>query len=818
MNARQIQLVQSSFAKVTPIADTAAQLFYTRLFELDPTLSRLFRGDRVEQGRKLMQMIGAAVRGLDNPDKLMPVVRQLGIRHLGYGVEDGHYDTVGAALLWTLEQGLGSDFTPEVRQAWTEVYGVLAKTMKEAPHTEANPGDRPQGARLGATVWLVSLICGVAPAIAVAILSGLGGATWTALGVGLLGAIGLGAWLQGRVVQPLQRALDISKGLTQQDFKATAPTDLGGEMGQLMRQLSVVQTIMRASHDQTTLRTSSGQQGVASEQSAVESARLKQALDVAATNVMVADEQLNIVYANHSLTAMLQLAEADIRKQLPHFSAATVIGTNIDVFHKNPAHQRGMLAALTGTHKAALEIGGRRFQLIVNPIINEQGKRLGTVVEWQDQTDAIAARDREQQQAAENQRIKNALDKCSTNVMIANDTNEIVYMNESQLTMLQGNEAELRKTLPQFDTRTLLGQNIDIFHKNPAHQRNLLGGLTRTHKAEIRVGELVFSLTANPILSTQGSRLGTVVEWKDRTAEAHAEAEISSLVDGATQGDLAQRMGVEGKTGFFKLLGEKFNQLIDTVSQTIVEVQAAASQLSMAAHQVSDTSQSLSMSASSQAASVEETSASLHEMASSIKQNSDNANITDGMATKAAKEALEGGDAVVRTVDAMKEIAKKISIIDDIAYQTNLLALNAAIEAARAGEHGRGFAVVAAEVRKLAERSQVAAQEIGHLAGSSVEQAEMAGTLLKQMVPSINRTSELVQEIAAASGEQSEGVTQISSAVEHLNSATQQNAAAAEELSATSEELSAQATRLQTLMAYFRLHPSMSGGRSQSGR
>jgi methyl-accepting chemotaxis protein len=175
------------------------------------------------------------------------------------------------------------------------------------------------------------------------------------------------------------------------------------------------------------------------------------------------------------------------------------------------------------------------------------------------------------------------------------------------------------------------------------------------------------------------------------------------------------------------------------------------------------------------------------------------------MATKAAKEAMDGGDAVTRTVDAMQEIAKKISIIDDIAYQTNLLALNAAIEAARAGEHGRGFAVVAAEVRKLAERSQVAAQEIGQLAGSSVNLAEKAGELLKQMVPSIHKTSELVQEIAAASGEQSDGVAQITGAMEHLNGATQQNASAAEELSATSEELSAQATQLQSLMAYFKL-------------
>jgi methyl-accepting chemotaxis protein len=160
---------------------------------------------------------------------------------------------------------------------------------------------------------------------------------------------------------------------------------------------------------------------------------------------------------------------------------------------------------------------------------------------------------------------------------------------------------------------------------------------------------------------------------------------------------------------------------------------------------------------------------------------------------------------VNKTVDDMKSIASKIGIIDDIAYQTNLLALNAAIEAARAGDHGKGFAVVAAEVRKLAERSQIAAQEIGDLASSSVKQAERAGALLTEMVPSIRKTSDLVQEIASASSEQSSGVAQINGAMGQLNQATQQNASASEELAATAEELGSQAEQLQQTMTFFRL-------------
>jgi methyl-accepting chemotaxis protein len=290
-----------------------------------------------------------------------------------------------------------------------------------------------------------------------------------------------------------------------------------------------------------------------------------------------------------------------------------------------------------------------------------------------------------------------------------------------------------------------------------------------------------------------------------RLAATQVTEEISAAVDGATQGDFTLRIDTTGKEAFHAALCGKFNELIETVSGTIRDVRAAAAQLTAASAQVSQTSQSLSHSASQQAASVEETTASLQEMNASVKGNADSATVTDGIATQAAKQAQDGGAAVNQTVDAMKSIATKISIIDDIAYQTNLLALNAAIEAARAGEHGKGFAVVAAEVRKLAERSQVAAQEIGSLAGSSVNLAEKAGALLTQMVPSIHKTSELVQEIAAASGEQSEGVAQITGAMNHLSSATQQTASASEELSATAEELSAQAEQLQELMAYFRL-------------
>lgn len=256
--------------------------------------------------------------------------------------------------------------------------------------------------------------------------------------------------------------------------------------------------------------------------------------------------------------------------------------------------------------------------------------------------------------------------------------------------------------------------------------------------------------------------------------------------------------------------------MVEKLSVLIGNVRASADELSSAAEQVSSTSQSLSQGASEQAASLEETSASMEQMGASINQNAGNARVTEGIADKAAKDAAEGGESVLETVTAMKSIADKVGIIDDIAYQTNLLALNAAIEAARAGEHGKGFAVVAAEVRKLAERSQEAAKEIGDLAGASVNTAERAGKLLEEIVPSIRKTSELVQEIAAASQEQSQSVHQIGGAMGQLSKATQQNASASEELAATAEELSGQATQLQETMSFFSIEGAGSGARSEA--
>ena len=280
---------------------------------------------------------------------------------------------------------------------------------------------------------------------------------------------------------------------------------------------------------------------------------------------------------------------------------------------------------------------------------------------------------------------------------------------------------------------------------------------------------------------------------------ADAARLVKEVANGSLNADIALNKTDRGSLLFH------LREMLIRLRETIGDVQSTAHTLASAAEEVSASAQSLSDTASQQAASVEETSSSVEQISSTVAQNSENAKITDNMARQSNKDAVETSKAVREMVTAMEKIAGKIGLIDDIAYQTNLLALNAAIEAGRAGEHGRGFAVVAAEVRKLAERSQVAAREIGDVAQHSVTIASTTGNLLDQMVPSISKTAELVQEISAASHEQTLGLDQINHSISDLAKTSQFTASASEELNATSEQLTSQAMQLQERMLFFKL-------------
>lgn len=264
-------------------------------------------------------------------------------------------------------------------------------------------------------------------------------------------------------------------------------------------------------------------------------------------------------------------------------------------------------------------------------------------------------------------------------------------------------------------------------------------------------------------------------------------------------------------SGDFNAIKNSINVMIDNLTKFAEDIQTAADQVVSGSQQVGSSSQSVAQGASEQAASVEEISSSMEEMSSTVKQNADNAQQTAGIAVKAAADAQKGGDAVAETVNAMKSIADKIGIIEEIARQTNMLALNAAIEAGRAGDHGKGFAVVAAEVRKLAERSQGAAKEISSLSVSSVEVSERAGKLLSDIVPVIKKTADLVQEINASSNEQADGIAQVTKAIHQLDQVIQQNASSTEEMASASEELSAQGEQMLQTSSFFKIEGGQRG-------
>ncbi len=465
--------------------------------------------------------------------------------------------------------------------------------------------------------------------------------------------------------------------------------------------------------------------------------------------------------------------------------------------------------------------------------------------------------------AAETGRIKQALDNVNSSVMVSDAHYNIIYMNAALQEMFRNAQFDIRKELPGFDAAKLLGAHVDLFDKHQAHSR-MLDKLADSHTSELNIGGRILKITANPVIDTHGERIGTVVEWLDCTQEAAVEKEVQSIVSSALAGDLTQRITLENKQGFYEVLGNGINDLMDVSAQIINdtvrvmgaiargdlserieddyvgsfgqlkadanstvskltemigEIKNSANLMLHGLQAISDGNASLSQRTEAQAASLVETASSMEKMTATVKLNADNARHANQLAEGAREQAENGGQVLNQAVAAMSEISASsseissiIGVIDEIAFQSNLLALNASVEAARAGEKGRGFAVVASEVRNLAQRSAAASKQIKDLIEDSATKVaegtrlvDESGQTLSKIVSSVKKVSDIVAEISVASQEQSTGIEQVNKAVMQMDKSTQQNTAQVAEAASASEALGKQAQTMHKQVNFFQV-------------
>jgi methyl-accepting chemotaxis protein len=421
--------------------------------------------------------------------------------------------------------------------------------------------------------------------------------------------------------------------------------------------------------------------------------------------------------------------------------------------------------------------------------------------------------------ATHNERVKQALDSVSVPVMLADPDGKIIYLNASVLAMFHTRLGLIRTQIPWFNPDKLVGQSFDRFHANPLSTGHLVAAMRDQLTSEFSLGGARLRVNATPVISRAGARIGTVVQWTDRTEELATEREVEALIANAVKGDLTLRLTADGKHGFFRDLAERLNVLLDNLSTLVRTTQVAADVVLSGAEEIARGNRDLSVRTEQEAATLTATAETMERMTTSVRQNVALAAEGNESALVARRAAEAGGAVMVQAIEAMDgiklsstRIGEIIKVIDGIAFQTNLLALNAAVEAARAGDDGRGFAVVATEVGVLAGRSADAAREITSLIEESAQRVNDgvrlvhgSGTNLEEIVAAIGRAADRVAQIADASKEQAAGIRAVDEAISQLEDATRQNSALVQEASAAADALSERARELHSSVASYQV-------------
>ncbi len=697
--ALNVDLLEQTFAALAPQGDALVRRFYEELFKRFPQVVPLFENAApADQRRKLLAALKLVVNNLRNPERLTRALSELGAKHQAYGAKPEYYPAVASTLLDVMQELAGDLWTPAVGSAWSTALNTVAeimimayrpegKTMAvtklDAKVTKRSAQNNGEATRMRAAVdnAMTSMMM-VDRDLVITY------ANKSTIDLLTKHEQTLASLFQGfRVDKLIGSCIDMFHKNPEHQRKMLSdarnlPYSTDIQVGPLTFRINVSAIIdPDGSHVGNSMEWSDVTHVRAKENEVV---RLHGAVENAMTAIMMVDRELTITYANKSTIALLKKNEEVLRTLYRGFDADKLVGTCIDVFHKNPSHQRRLLDDPRNLpYSTDITVGPLMFRLNVTAIMDAAGQYVGNALEWSDVTE-------QRKKELEVARLQSAIDGANSNLMLCDADLNITYVNPAVVDMMSQRESELRKNFSGFEARNLVGKNIDMFHKNPAHQRALLKDKSRLPaKAEIKVADLEFEVNATMVVDAKGNYMGNMVEWKDITEQKDAERQIQTLIMAAATGDLSRRIDVTKYVGFLKGLGEGINTMMDAVVEPINEgtrvvkslsegvltetmdgqfegqfgvladavntsvtnlqkmvsdIRSAATSIGSASREISQGNSDLSQRTEEQASSLEETASSMEEMTSTVKQNADNARQANQLAAGAREQAEKGGD------------------------------------------------------------------------------------------------------------------------------------------------------------------------------